>query len=256
MRLQEILSAVPGLEKRFVHYLESQGYIKPVKIQKVRIARRDYSTTDLERVRAIWLYYQRGISIARAYELVARDRGTGAYVFLPVPIRGWQAALDHLHRSDQVQEAGVIYGESADVIVRMRTAHDSDVHTVLDLLFEERLIAGLPRVYRYGQTTPGFGGPEPLRTAGERMKAWILIKVPAKQIGTLVDQLRTFPGIVEASGIYGETDVIAKVDVPNPDALDDLVTNHIQNISVVESTRTFIGIGRTYWERDDATPAT
>ena len=134
--------------------------------------------------------------------------------------------------------------------------HDSDVHTVLDRLFEERLIAGLPRVYRYGQTTPGFGGPEPLRTAGERMKAWILIKVPAKQIGTLVDQLRTFPGIVEASGIYGETDVIAKVDVPNPDALDDLVTNHIQNISVVESTRTFIGIGRMYWERDDATPAT
>lgn len=88
------------------------------------------------------------------------------------------------------------------------------------------------------------------------MKAWILIKVPAKQIGTLVDQLRTFPGIVEASGIYGETDVIAKVDVPNPDALDDLVTNHIQNISVVESTRTFIGIGRMYWERDDASPAT
>ncbi len=45
------------------------------------------------------------------------------------------------------------------------------------------------------------------------------------------------------------------MDVPNPDALDDLVTNHIQNISVVESTRTFIGIGRMYWERDDASPA-
>jgi len=85
------------------------------------------------------------------------------------------------------------------------------------------------------------------------MKAWILIKVPAKQIGPLVDHLRDVPGIVEASGIYGETDVIAKVEVPDPDALDELVTNRIQTISVVESTRTFIGIGRMHWDRDTAT---
>jgi DNA-binding transcriptional MerR regulator len=79
MRLQDILAAVPGLEKRFVHYLESQGYIAPEKLQKARIARRDYSEGDLDRIRGIWRYYQRGISIARAYELVAREPATWAY---------------------------------------------------------------------------------------------------------------------------------------------------------------------------------
>lgn len=251
MRLQEILSAVPGLEKRFVHYLESQGYISPVKVQKARIARRDYSAADLERTRAIWQYYQRGISIARAYELVAREPGTWAYVLLPVPTRSWQAALDHLARSEKVREAGVIYGESADVIARLRVTHESDVHDVLDRLFEDGLVAGVPRVYRYAQALPGRRPTPPVRPE-DRMKAWILIKVPAKQIGPLVDQLRDIPGIVEASGIYGETDVIAKVEVPDPDSLDDLVTNRIQTIDVVESTRTFIGIGRMHWDRDQA----
>lgn len=251
MRLQEILTAVPGLEKRFVHYLESQGFIAPEKLQKALIARRDYSTVDLERIRAIWAYYQRGISIARAYELVVHARQTGAYVFLPVPTRSWQRALDQLRRSDRVREAGVIYGESADVVARMRTAHDSDVHDVLDRLFEDGLIAGVPRVYRYDLALPGRQLFGETITAGVRMKAWILIKVPAKQIGPLVEHLRSLPGIVEASGIYGETDVIAKVDVQDADALDALVTDHIQNIPVVESTRTFIGIGRMYWDRGD-----
>ena len=249
MRLQEILAAVPGLEKRFVHYLESQGYIAPEKLQKARIARRAYSEIDLGRIRAIWRYYQRGISIARAYELVAREPGTWAYVFLPVPTRSWRAALDHLAQSDKVIEAGVIYGETADVIARMRVTHESDVHDVLDRMFEGGLIGGVPRVYRYEKALPSRLPPLPLHRPEERMKAWILIKVPAKQIGPLVDHLRDVPGIVEASGIYGETDVIAKVEVPDPDALDDLVTNHIQNIAAVESTRTFIGIGRMHWDR-------
>jgi DNA-binding Lrp family transcriptional regulator len=252
MRLQDILAAVPGLEKRFVHYLESQGYIAPEKLQKASIARRDYSEGDLDRIRGIWRYYQRGISIARAYELVAREPATWAYVLLPVPTRSWQAALDHLSLSDKVREAGIIYAETADVIARLRVTHESDVHDVLDRLFEDGLVAGVPRVYRYAQAFPGRHLTPPNRPE-ERMKAWSLIKVPAKQIGPLVDHLRDVPGIVEASGIYGETDVIAKVEVPDPDALDELVTNRIQTISVVESTRTFIGIGRMHWDRDTAT---
>ena len=186
MRLQDILAAVPGLEKRFVHYLESQGYIAPEKLQKARIARRDYSEGDLDRIRGIWRYYQRGISIARAYELVAREPATWAYVLLPVPTRSWQAALDHLSLSDKVREAGIIYAETADVIARLRVTHESDVHDVLDRLFEDGLVAGVPRVYRYAQAFPGRHLTPPNRPE-ERMKAWILIKVPAKQIGPLVE---------------------------------------------------------------------
>ncbi len=85
MRLQAVLNQIEGLEKRFVYYLESQGYIQPQKLQKTRIARRDYSVADLERIRGIWHYYQRGISVQRAYELVTREAADGAYVFFPVP---------------------------------------------------------------------------------------------------------------------------------------------------------------------------
>ncbi len=54
----------------------------------------------------------------------------------------------------------------------------------------------------------------------------------------------------EASAIYGETDVIAKIEVDDAASLDDLVVNRIQAISVVESTRTFIGIGGLHWTRN------
>ena len=85
------------------------------------------------------------------------------------------------------------------------------------------------------------------------MRAWVLIKVPAKQIGGLVEELRSYPGVMEASGIYGETDVIAKVEVPDQNALDDLVIHRIQSIDAVESTRTFIAVGGMHWLRDGAT---
>ena len=81
------------------------------------------------------------------------------------------------------------------------------------------------------------------------MRAWVLIKVPAKQIGALIEELHTYPGIVEAAGIYGETDVIAKIEVANQDALDALVVQRIQSIDAVESTRTFIAIGAMHWVR-------
>ena len=85
MRLQAVLNQIEGLEKRFVYYLESQGYIQPQKLQKTRIARRDYSVADLERIRGIWHYYQRGISVQRAYELVTREACGRGLRLLPCP---------------------------------------------------------------------------------------------------------------------------------------------------------------------------
>jgi DNA-binding Lrp family transcriptional regulator len=279
MRLQEVLRGVAGLEKRFVHYLESQGYIHPRKLQKARIARRDYSEFDLERIRAIWSYYQRGISVQRAYELITRAAVDGAFVFFPAPAGRWREALQVLHSSEHVMEAAAIYGERANVIARLRAPHDSDVHAVLDRLVEERIIAGLPEVWRFAAgerwTPPSAADQASTRSAtlprvrehstvealpaspgsrqtggGTMMRAWVLIKVPAKQIGGLVDELKSYPGVVEAAAIYGETDVIAKVEVPDQDALDELVIDRIQSLGAVESTRTFIAVGGLHWRRD------
>jgi DNA-binding Lrp family transcriptional regulator len=249
MRLQEVLQAVPDLEKRFVHYLESQGYIHPAKLQKARIARRDYSEADLERIRAFWSYYQRGISVQRAYELLTRAAVDGAFVFFPAPARRWAEALDVLRGSDHVAEAAAVYGETANVVARVRAPHESDLHAVLDRLLAQRIIAGLPEIYRFSAAAYWVrGGASP--DGGKTMRAWVLIKVPAKQIGGLVDELRSYPGIVEASAIYGETDVIAKVEVPDQDALDELVLQRIQSIDAVDSTRTFIAVGGMHWRRD------
>src|SRR3954447_6915408 len=158
MRLQDVLAAVPGVEKRFVHYLESQGYIHPQKLQKARIARRDYSSDDLERVRGIWRYYQRGMSVQRAFELVARPPSEGAYVLFPVPARRRRQALDLLREDDLVLEAGIIYGESADVLARLQSHHESDVHAVLDRLFNAGIVAGIPQVHRYVAAYQGPAG--------------------------------------------------------------------------------------------------
>ena len=245
MRLQEVLNQIEGLEKRFVYYLESQGYIHPQKLQKARIARRDYSVADLERVRGIWHYYQRGISVQRAYELVTREAADGAYVFFPVPPRRWAEALSLLHLSDHVIEAAALYGETADVVARLRAPHESDVHNVLDRLFEAGFVAGAPQVLRFkaesvwqrAEDGPEGNAEEDGATGkGEKpaMRAWVLIKVPAKQIGALIEELRNYRGIVEAAGIYGETDVIAKLEVPDQDALDELVVKRIQSIDAVE----------------------
>jgi DNA-binding Lrp family transcriptional regulator len=256
MRLQEVLNQIEGLEKRFVYYLESQGYIHPQKLQKARIARRDYSVADLERVRGIWHYYQRGISVQRAYELVTREAADGAYVFFPVPPRRWAEALSLLHLSDHVIEAAALYGETADVVARLRAPHESDVHNVLDRLFEAGFVAGAPQVLRFKadsvwQRAEDDSAEDGAAGRGEQraMRAWVLIKVPAKQIGALIEELRTYRGIVEAAGIYGETDVIAKLEVPDQDALDELVVKRIQSIDAVESTRTFIAIGGMHWDR-------
>jgi len=253
MRLQEVLNQIPGLEKRFIYYLESQNYIHPQKVQKTRIARRDYSPADVERIQGIWRYYQRGISIQRAYELVTRPSSDGAYVFLPVPPSRWPEALDLLRESDQAMEATAVYGETVDWVVRLRTPHESDVHHVLDRLFEAGIVTGAPQVRRFGAEAR-WERPSPGGAAGGReeagMRAWVLIKVPAKQIGALVEELRSYPGIVEAAAIYGETDVIAKIEVPDQEALDALVVQRIQSIDAVDSTRTFIAIGGLHWRRD------
>jgi DNA-binding Lrp family transcriptional regulator len=253
MRLQEVLNQVEGLEKRFVYYLESQGYIHPQKLQKARIARRDYSLADLERIRGIWHYYQRGISVQRAYELVTREAADGAYVFFPVPPKRWAEALALLRESDHVVEAAALYGETADIVARLRAPHESDVHNVLDRLFEAGFVAGAPQVLRFKADSVWQRGDGeldgPREEEGPAMRAWVLIKVPAKRIGALIEELRGYRGIVEAAGIYGETDVIAKLEVPDQDALDELVVQRIQSIDAVESTRTFIAIGGMHWDR-------
>ena len=246
MKLGDVLQRVPGLEKRFVYYLEAQGDIHPVRLPKTRIARRDYGDEDVRRISRLWDYYRRGYSLARARELVAGERGDASYVFLRVAPRDWPAALELLGRSDRVLEATAVYGESADIVARLETPRPEDAFELLHEVFDRGLLVGPPSIRRARPVVERDG---PAMTAP--MLAYVLLKMPAKHVDSVLDQLRTFDGIAEAAVVYGETDIIARLEVPDQAALDELVLHRIQSIAAVESTRTFIAAGSMQWRRGE-----
>ncbi len=250
MRLSEVLAQVEGLNKRFVYYLEAQGYIQPAKVRKARIARRDYSPEDVARIRDIWSYYRRGYSVQSARELVRQSERLAAYVLLTVPTHRWRETLDLLARFERVREASFVYGETADVVIRLAAPEDGEIYAVLNELFDAADVAGVPRILKVRESfvRQSVGGDGEARR-GRGMQAYLLIKVPAKQAGGVLEQLKELPGVVEASVIYGETDVIARLDVPDQDELDELVIDRIQGLPAVESTRTFIVVGKMHWRR-------
>lgn len=79
-------------------------------------------------------------------------------------------------------------------------------------------------------------------TTQAAVSAFVLITVPANRSGDVVKQLmEKYPEfITEAAAVYGEADVIAKVETPSVQALHELVMEQIQNLPNVRVTRTFI----------------
>jgi len=242
MDLREVLAQVPGLHRRFVYYLEARGFISPRKVPKERIARRDYSPQDLEVIRHTWKYYQRGYSLQRAYELATNPQRVVAYVAFQVPRGGLPRALEGLRRHPEVAEASAIYGARLDLLLRLETSHESDIYHTLVPFLAETGIGGLPEI---SLAKEGFRRP----SQGGGMKAYVLMKVPGKDVDAVMEELRALPAVKEASTVYGESDIIAKVEVANQEELDDLVMGRIHGIPAVESTRTFIVIGRLHWSR-------
>jgi DNA-binding Lrp family transcriptional regulator len=244
LRLAEVLGQVDGLTKRFVHYLEDHGHIRPRRIAKQRIARRDYSADDVRRIAAIWRYSRRGISVQRAVELVDGEDGAQAVVLLQVPARRWQDALELLRGFDNVLEVGIVYGESEDLVARLRAPDDGDVYGVLGALFRAGAIVGQPAIYKVGP-------PVIERTNGgaPAVQAYVLVKASAKRIEHVLDALRGLDGVAEASVVYGETDVICRIAVGSQAELDRLVMRELHAIEAVESTRTFVVVGDMHWRR-------
>jgi DNA-binding Lrp family transcriptional regulator len=95
-------------------------------------------------------------------------------------------------------------------------------------------------------TSLSKGSPKehPMATSHAAVSAFVLITVPAQKSGDIVSMLmEKYPEfVVEAAAVYGEADVIAKVETPSVEALHDLVMNNIQDLPNVKVTRTFIVI--------------
>jgi DNA-binding Lrp family transcriptional regulator len=74
------------------------------------------------------------------------------------------------------------------------------------------------------------------------ISAFVLITVPANRSGDVVRILMEDYSefVTEAAAVYGEADVIAKVETPSIEQLHHLVMDGIQNLPSVRVTRTFI----------------
>ena len=248
MELKQVLEAVPGLTRRFIYYLEARGYIQPTKIRKQRIARRDYSQQDLKTIREIWRYYSRGYAFQTAYDLATETDRTVMYLGVRAPLEGSGEVLRQLKEHPQVVEASAVYGAVSDLILKTDTPDQSDVYHTLVPILAEMGIAGLPDIYVVGQRFVREAGP---RKAGERtgMMAYVLMVVPGKDVSEVMDQLKTFDEVKEASTVYGESDVIARVETADQGELDTLVMERFHEIPAVESTRTFVVIQSLHWSR-------
>lgn len=81
-----------------------------------------------------------------------------------------------------------------------------------------------------------------MTTTQAAVSAFVLITVPANKSGDVVDVLMENYSefVTEAAAVYGEADVIAKVETPSVQKLHELVMDKIQNLPNVRVTRTFI----------------
>ncbi len=247
MELKQVLEEVPGLTRRFVYYLEARGYIQPTKLRQQRIARREYSQKDLQTIRDVWRYYTRGYSLQTAFDLASAQTRTIMYLGVRVPFRSEEKVLERLKEYPQVVEASVVHGAEPDIVMKTNTPDQSEVYHTLVPLLAEMGISGLPDVRVASQRF--VRQEEANRRVQRGMMAYVLMKVPGKDVNDVMEQLKAFAAVKEASTIYGESDIIVKVETRDQDELDNLVMKRFHDIPAVESTRTFIVVKNLHWSR-------
>jgi DNA-binding Lrp family transcriptional regulator len=246
VELKDVLAEVPGMHRQFVYYLESQGYIRPLKVQRARIARRSYRTEDLRVLREMWKYYQRGFSVQTAYQLFSRRERLATYVMFPVARQARAQAFEAIIRQASVAEVCAVYGSSFDFIVRTDTPEESDVYYSLLPALAGIGLVGPATVLK---ANSAFQRPHRHKEARRTMIAYVFMKVPGKDIEDVMHQLQEMAEVVEAAAVYGETDIVVKVETQDQTALDSLVMDRLHQLEKVESTRTFIVIGGSHWQR-------
>lgn len=248
MELKQVLEEIPDLTRRFVYYLEAKGYIRPEKIQKQRIARREYSGEDLKTIREVWRYYNRGYALQAAYELATATDRAVTYLAMAIPFRRHAEVLEGLKECPQVVEAAVVYGAELALLAKTDTPDQSEVYHSLVPVLTEMGITGLPDVHFVGQT---YRAPQ-VSTAqreGKAMMAYVLMRVPGKDVGDVMGALKALTQVKEASTVYGESDIIVRIETEDQEELDDLVMRQLHDIPAVESTRTFLVVRDLHWSR-------
>jgi len=79
--------------------------------------------------------------------------------------------------------------------------------------------------------------------------AYVLITVPSKRSGEVVAALKKHPEVKEAAAVYGDTDIIAKIQAPSLIEVDQVIMDRIQESPDVKTTRTYLVVEKMHWTR-------
>jgi DNA-binding Lrp family transcriptional regulator len=71
---------------------------------------------------------------------------------------------------------------------------------------------------------------------------YVLISVAPSQIKRIFKELSSIPEINELSALFGEYDIIAKIDATNVEQLAKIVIKKIRTIEGIVDTRTLRGV--------------
>jgi DNA-binding Lrp family transcriptional regulator len=74
------------------------------------------------------------------------------------------------------------------------------------------------------------------------MRAYVVVTVGPGKARELAQKTARLPGVKMANACWGDPDVFAVVEVPNPDDLKKLVIEKIQSLEGVRKTSTHIAI--------------
>jgi len=69
------------------------------------------------------------------------------------------------------------------------------------------------------------------------MEAYVLVKTSGGSAKKILETLREMNGVVEANGVYGSVDIVAKL---SGEKLADMVLDEIRTLNGVDDTNTLI----------------
>ena len=70
--------------------------------------------------------------------------------------------------------------------------------------------------------------------------AYVLINCTLGSEGSIMGELKSIPGITEVRGVFGNYDILAKIEVQSVESLREMIAFKIRKIPDISSTTTII----------------
>jgi DNA-binding Lrp family transcriptional regulator len=74
------------------------------------------------------------------------------------------------------------------------------------------------------------------------VRAYVMVKAHTGEADRLLREIEAIDGVVNATVVAGDVDLIAKLDVPSPADVKTVAADSIQNIDGVEDTQTYVAM--------------